>query len=104
MSEKAEQPAAAAEKAEEKQEDVSRGPSPDIIGEDPEPEVYVPKNPPKRPQDVEISENLMKLMAGDQRQEQLHRILGAAGDRDNEKSVAEHMQKVFNAIIENCPS
>ena len=84
-------------------ESASRQGSPDIA-EQPEEPSYVPKNPHVRPQDVQISENLAKLMQGDMRQVQLHRVLGSAADIDNEHSCAEHIQKVFNVLIENCPN
>ena len=86
------------------EESGSRRESPDIAEVPGDEDVgHIPKNPHIRPQDVVISENLAKLMAGDVRQVQLHRVLGSAADIDNERTVAEHIQKVFNVLIENCP-
>jgi len=64
---------------------------------------YKPKFPAIRPQDVKISDTLAKLMAGDKRQVALHRVLGCAADIDNEHTVASHIQKVFDTLIENYP-
>lgn len=80
---------------------MSRGASPDI--DDLSQPAYKPKNPAIRPQDVKINDTLTKLMAGDRRQVTLHRLLGSVSDIDNEHSVAEHLQKVFNVLIENYP-
>ena len=42
-------------------------------------------------------------MAGDKVQEELHRTLASATDLDNEKSVADHMQKVMAVLIDSYP-
>ena len=53
---------------------------------------------------MKLSETLQQLMAGDRRQVGLHRMLGSTADKDNEHTVAEHLQKVFNVLIENYPN
>lgn len=85
------------------EESGSRRESPDIAEVPGDDDVgHIPKNPLIRPEDVKISDKLAKLMAGDVRQVQLHRVLGSAADIDNERTVAEHIQKVFDVLIENC--
>lgn len=56
-----------------------------------------------RPEDVKINAVMAQLMAGDIAQVKLHRTLGAAADIDNEKTVAEHIQKIFDVLIESYP-
>ena len=53
--------------------------------------VYIPKNPFVRPADVEISEIMTELMKDDKTQENLHRVMGACMDIDNEQNVADHI-------------
>ena len=43
-------------------------------------------------------------MKDDSKQEHLHRILASAADLDNEKTVAEHLEKVFTILIEKYPN
>ena len=88
------------------QRSQSRGaatPTPDIEAEAEGAPVYQPKFPPIKPHDVKISDALAKLMAGDRRQVTLHRMLGSSADIDNEHTIAEHIQKVFDTLIENYP-
>ena len=76
----------------EENEERSQGGSEAEIEEEEKGEaVYVPKNPMIRPNDVQISEVMQKLMGDDKSQEHLHRILGSASDLDNENTVAEHI-------------
>ena len=56
-----------------------------------------------RPQDVEISKIMQDLMKDDKAQENLHRQLASSADKDNEKTVAEHLEKVFTVLIESYP-
>ena len=56
-----------------------------------------------RPQDVEISKIMQDLMKDDKAQENLHRQLASSADIDNEKTVAEHLEKVFAVLIESYP-
>ena len=56
-----------------------------------------------RPQDVEISKIMQDLMKDDKAQENLHRQLASSADKDNEKTVAEHLEKVFAVLIESYP-
>ena len=42
-------------------------------------------------------------MDNDLKQENLHRVLAASADIDNEHTVAEHMQKIFSILIESYP-
>jgi hypothetical protein len=46
---------------------------------------------------------MKNLMNNDRKQEHLHRILGSAADIDNEFTVSEHLQKVFQVLIESYP-
>ena len=64
---------------------------------------YVPKNPMIRPEEVKISELMQELMGDDKQQEQLHRVLGSTTDRDNENALADHIQKVFEVLIDSYP-
>lgn len=64
---------------------------------------YIPKNPMIHPADVKISEIMQKLMENDPKQENLHRVLAASADIDNEHTVAEHIQKIFTILIESYP-
>ena len=56
-----------------------------------------------RPQDVEISKIMQDLMKDDKAQENLYRQLASSADIDNEKTVAEHLEKVFAVLIESYP-
>ena len=82
---------------------ASRGMSPDI-GDDVSQPAYKPKFPPIKPNDVKLSDTLKHLMGADRRQVALHRMLASTADIDNEHTVAEHLQKVFNVLIENYPN
>ena len=75
----------------------------DDIEEEKLPPPHIPKNPMIRPAEVEISKIMQDLMKNDSAQEHLHRILGSAADIDNEKTVADHMQKVFEVLVESYP-
>ena len=48
---------------------------------------------------MKISKIMQDLMKNDQAQEKLHRVLGSAADLDNENTVADHMKKVFEQLI-----
>ena len=46
---------------------------------------------------------MQDLMENDKAQEKLHRVLGSAADLDNENTVADHMKKVFEVLIDSYP-
>jgi len=56
-----------------------------------------------RPADVKITKIMQDLMKDDKAQEKLHRVLGSAADLDNENTVADHMKKVFEVLIDSYP-
>jgi len=65
---------------------------------------YIPKNPIILPHEVKLSKIMQDLIGKDKRQEHLHRILASAADKDNQFTVAAHMQKVFKVLIESYPN